>query len=103
MSNAVTNSMLTELGKRLVSGSLSDEALMRATGDTPNFAILPWANVVKIGGQSIMDRGRAALMPVVDEIVANLPKHKMILGTGAGTRARHIYSLAIDLGCRSAF
>jgi molybdenum storage protein len=37
-------------------------------------------------------------MPVVDEIVANLPRHKMILGTGAGTRARHIYSLAIDLG-----
>jgi molybdenum storage protein len=35
---------------------------------------------------------------VVDEIVANLPRHKMILGTGAGTRARHVYSLAIDLG-----
>jgi molybdenum storage protein len=98
MSNAVTNSMLTELGERLVSGSLTDESLMRATSDTPDFAILPWANVVKIGGQSIMDRGRAALMPVVDEIVANLPRHKMILGTGAGTRARHIYSVAIDLG-----
>ena len=28
MSNAVTNSMLTELGKRLVGGSLSDEALI---------------------------------------------------------------------------
>jgi molybdenum storage protein len=56
------------------------------------------ANVVKIGGQSIIDRGRAGLMPVVDEIVANLSHHKMILGTGAGTRARHIYSLAIDLG-----
>jgi molybdenum storage protein len=98
MSSAVINSLLTELGKRLVGGSLSDEAIMRATADTPDFAILPWANVVKIGGQSIMDRGRAALMPVVDEIVANLPRHKMILGTGAGTRARHIYSLAIDLG-----
>src|SRR5712671_7524245 len=98
MSNAVKNSMLTELGKRLVSGSLSDASIMRATADTPDFAILPWANVVKIGGQSIMDRGRAALMPVVDEIVANLARHKMILGTGAGTRARHIYSLAIDLG-----
>src|SRR5580658_481838 len=98
MSNAVTNSMLTDLGKRLVSGSLSDASIMRATADTPDFAILPWANVVKIGGQSIMDRGRAALMPVVDEIVANLGQHKMILGTGAGTRARHIYSLAIDLG-----
>src|ERR1700712_3915876 len=98
MSHAVTNAMLTDLGKRLVSGSLTDASIMRATADTPDFAILPWANVVKIGGQSIMDRGRAALMPVVDEIVANLPKHKMILGTGAGTRARHIYSLAIDLG-----
>ncbi len=91
-------SMLTELGKRLVSGSLSDAALQRATEATPDVAILPWVNVVKIGGQSIMDRGRSAVGPLVDEIVANLSKHKMILGTGAGTRARHIYSLAIDLG-----
>jgi molybdenum storage protein len=86
------------LGKRLVSGSLSDAAIQAATEATPNLAILPWVNVVKIGGQSIMDRGRAAVGPVVDEIVANLPRHKMILGTGAGTRARHVYSLAIDLG-----
>jgi molybdenum storage protein len=90
--------MLTELGMRLVSGSLSDASLARATEATPNVAILPWANVVKVGGQSIMDRGRAAVGPLVDEIVANLPHHKMILGTGAGTRARHVYSLAIDLG-----
>jgi molybdenum storage protein len=89
---------LTALGRRLVGGSLSDEAIQRATEATPNFAILPWVNVVKIGGQSIMDRGRSAVGPVVDEIVANLSRHKMILGTGAGTRARHVYSLAIDLG-----
>ena len=92
------NSMLTELGKRLVGESLSDVTLQRATEDTPDFVLLPWVNVVKIGGQSIMDRGRSAVMPLIDEIVANLPRHKMILGTGAGTRARHIYSLAIDLG-----
>jgi molybdenum storage protein len=92
------NSMLTELGKRLVGESLSDATLQRATEDTPDFVLLPWVNVVKIGGQSIMDRGRSAVMPLIDEIVANLPRHKMILGTGAGTRARHIYSLAIDLG-----
>ncbi len=92
------NSLLTALGNRLVSESLSDTTLLRATEDTPDFAILPWVNVVKIGGQSIMDRGRSAVMPLIDEIVANLTRHKMILGTGAGTRARHIYSLAIDLG-----
>jgi molybdenum storage protein len=92
------NTMLTELGRRLVGGSLTDAALMKATEATPDFPILPWVNVVKIGGQSIMDRGRSAVGPVVDEIVANLTRHKMILGTGAGTRARHVYSLAIDLG-----
>ena len=92
------NAMLTELGRRLASGSLSDAAVQRATEATPSLALLPWVNVVKIGGQSIMDRGRGAVGPVVDEIVANLHRHKMILGTGAGTRARHVYSLAIDLG-----
>ena len=92
------NSLLTALGNRLVRESLSDTTLLRATEDTPDFAILPWVNVVKIGGQSIMDRGRSAVMPLIDEIVANLTRHKMILGTGAGTRARHVYSLAIDLG-----
>jgi molybdenum storage protein len=90
--------LLTELGRRLVTGSLTDEAIQRATEATPDFAILPWVNVVKIGGQSIMDRGRSAVWPLVEEIVANPSRHKMILGTGAGTRARHVYSLAIDLG-----
>jgi molybdenum storage protein len=98
MPESIQNDMLTELGQRLVSGSLSDAALQRATDATPDLAILPWVNVVKIGGQSIMDRGRSAVWPLVDEIVANLNRHRMILGTGAGTRARHIYSLAIDLG-----
>ena len=59
--------------------------------------ILPQANVVKIGGQSMIDRGRAAVFPILDEVVQNLGKHQMILGTGAGTRARHAYSVGIDL------
>jgi molybdenum storage protein len=92
------NDVLTDLGRLLQSGSLSDLAIQEATEATANLAILPWVNVVKIGGQSIMDRGRSAVGPLVDEIVTNLPKHKMILATGAGTRARHVYSQAIDLG-----
>jgi molybdenum storage protein len=98
MEPTTDNALLTELGRHLAGGSLSDAAVQRATEATPDYAILPWVNVVKIGGQSIMDRGRSAVGPVVDEIVANLKRHKMILGTGAGTRARHVYSLAIDLG-----
>jgi molybdenum storage protein len=61
--------------------------------------LLPEAWVVKIGGQSIIDRGSKALHPLVEEIKRNLDNgKKLIIGTGAGTRARHIYSVAIDLG-----
>ena len=90
--------LIPKLGDMLLDRSLDEDEVLRATGDTPDYAIMPWVNVVKIGGQSIMDRGRSAVYPLVEEIAANLPHHKMILGTGAGTRARHIYGLAIDLG-----
>src|SRR5437763_4530832 len=92
------DSLLTELGESLVDESLTLEALLARTGAQPSIRILPEANVVKIGGQSIVDRGRSAVFPVVDELVANLPDHKVIIGTGAGTRARHAYSVGIDLG-----
>ncbi len=90
--------LLTELGEKLVAGSLTDEALLARTSENPSVKILPEANVVKIGGQSFIDRGRKAVFPLMDEIVENLPNHKMILGTGAGTRARHAYSVGLDLG-----
>lgn len=91
-------SITPALGELLLKRSLDDADVMRATEESADYPILPWANVVKIGGQSIMDRGRAAVYPLLEEIVANIPEHKMILGTGAGTRARHIYAIAIDLG-----
>ena len=89
--------LLGELGRNLVEGSLTDVLLLRQTAGTVE-RILPEANVVKIGGQSIIDRGRSAVFPLIDEIVANLPRHQMILATGAGTRARQAYSVALDLG-----
>ena len=54
--------------------------------------------MLKIGGQSVIDRGRAAVYPLVDEIVAARKAHKLLIGTGAGTRARHLYSIAAGLG-----
>src|SRR3954471_17135550 len=82
----------------LVSASPTDEAQMGLLDTQPVVQILPDANVVKIGGQSFIDRGRAAVFPLIDEIVQNLPRHKMIIGTGAGTRARQAYSVGLDLG-----
>jgi molybdenum storage protein len=60
-------------------------------------ALMPDVKVMKVGGQSIMDRGRAALFPILDEIVALKDEYKMLLCCGGGTRARHIYSMASNL------
>jgi len=59
--------------------------------------ILPDVNVIKIGGQSIMDRGRAAVFPLIEEVVENAKTHQILIGAGGGTRARHAYSVALDL------
>ncbi len=92
------NELLTALGQSLISGNLTDADLLSQTSHTRVTPILPEANVLKIGGQSFIDRGRAAVFPLIDEIAENLGKHKMMIGTGAGTRARHAYSVGIDLG-----
>jgi molybdenum storage protein len=86
-----------ELEALLMQRSLGDPELATAVDAATNFRILPDAIVVKIGGQSIIDRGRAAVYPLVDEIVAARDRHKLLIGTGAGTRARHLYSIAAGL------
>jgi molybdenum storage protein len=82
----------------LMQRSLSDPELLAATERCADFRILPEATVIKIGGQSVIDRGRAAVYPLIDEIVAARKSHKLLIGTGAGTRARHLYSIAAGLG-----
>jgi molybdenum storage protein len=59
--------------------------------------MMPDVKVLKIGGQSILDRGRAAVFPILDEVVAAKDRHKLLVCCGGGTRARHIYSVASDL------
>src|SRR6059036_563706 len=93
----MNSELLSNLDRALIAGSLTDDQLLAQTGRPAPTKIIPDANVVKIGGQSLIDRGRSAVFPLIDEIVANLPRHKMIIGTGAGTRARHAYSVGLDL------
>jgi len=94
----MTGQLLSELGAALVAGNLTDRSLQARTMAPPARQILPEANVIKVGGQSFIDRGRSAVFPLLEEIKTNLPQHKMIIGTGAGTRARHAYSVGIELG-----
>lgn len=87
--------------RRRLGSSLSDATLTTgrdAEGiDYRPMAMMPDVKVLKIGGQSIMDRGRKALMPILDEVIAAKDEHKLLLCCGGGTRARHIYAVASDL------
>lgn len=86
------------LSTLLTSGSLDDPALHAASAAVAEEKILPDVQVLKIGGQSLIDRGRSAVFPVVEELVAAKAQHQMLIGTGGGTRARHVYALATELG-----
>jgi molybdenum storage protein len=53
---------------------------------------------LKVGGQSICDRGVKALPQIIGEIAENKKEHKMLVTTGGGTRSRHIYAIGLELG-----
>ncbi|MDJ0782659.1 MAG: uridine kinase [Desulfosarcinaceae bacterium] len=78
--------------------SLVSKAFLQSTEAGEYFRMHPDVNVLKIGGQSIMDRGAKALLPILDELIAAKDDHKLLLMTGGGTRARHVYNIGVDLG-----
>lgn len=85
------------VASRLMRESLVDKKVIAGT-ESPVRAILPNLNVVQIGGLSIMDRGHTAVLPLLEEIVANQAEHTQVVGVGPGVRARHILSVGLDLG-----
>lgn len=82
----------------LMGESLMDKSVLADTDSGPIYRPMPDLTVVKIGGQSIIDRGREALLPILDELVEARKSHPIIIATGGGTRARHAYAIAADLG-----
>lgn len=79
-------------------GTFTDREALERLDTGPVIRMLPQVHVIKIGGQSVLDRGRSGLFPLVDEIAACARQHRFILCAGGGTRARHAYSLGLELG-----
>lgn len=110
MSKLVTGDGRTHIESSLMRESLVDRRVVAKTDSEGEFAILPDVVLVGIGGQSIFDRGRSAVMPLVEELktlrearrTASARGSKgpppMVLGVGGGTRVRHTVSVALDLG-----
>jgi len=82
----------------LMRQTLMDRELVRPATNRPVLRLLPWLHVVTIGGRSIMDRGRDAVVPLVEELRAAFAEHRMLIATGPGIRARHVFGVALDLG-----
>lgn len=82
----------------LMGESLVSKKLLKTTEAQEYFRMHPDVNVLKIGGQSIMDRGGKALFPILDALIKAKDQHKLLLMTGGGTRARHVYNIGVDLG-----
>lgn len=83
----------------LMRESLLDKDLVAATDDHgPLVRMLPDARVLKIGGRSIIDRGRQALFPLIEALGEALGSRTLIIGTGGGVRSRHVFSIGLDLG-----
>jgi molybdenum storage protein len=98
MTKLVTGDGRTHIDSSLMRESLVDRRVIKKTDSEREHAILPDVTLVSLGGQSIFDRGREAILPLAEEIAALRPSHPMIIGVGGGTRVRHTISIAIDLG-----
>lgn len=82
----------------LMGESLVSKEFLKTTDSTEYFRMHPDINVLKIGGQSIMDRGAKAILPIVEELKILKDEYKLLLMTGGGTRARHVYNIGVGLG-----
>jgi molybdenum storage protein len=82
----------------LMAESLMDKKLLASTERDHLFRPLPQLKVIKLGGQSIIDRGGAVVLPLLEEIAAVRDEHHLLVVTGGGTRSRHAYAIALDLG-----
>lgn len=88
----------THVQSVLMRESLMDRRVLAAVDAQQVIPILPDVHVVHIGGASILDRGRDAILPLLNEVVRCRRTHKIILGVGGGARMRHTYHMALDLG-----
>ncbi|ACK64445.1 aspartate/glutamate/uridylate kinase [Rippkaea orientalis PCC 8801] len=101
MTETVSNNDLRHhLNSMLMRESLLDKEVQKST-EVPVIRMLPDTYVVKIGGRSILDKGRVATHPVVEVLGTLLGSKKLIIGTGGGARTRHVFSIGIDLGMPS--
>ncbi len=100
MTEPVAGDGRTHINSRLMRESLQNRDVLSNTDSERDLQIFPDVSLVSIGGQSIFDRGKEAILRLVAELVEIKQDRtvKMVIGVGGGTRVRHTISIATDLG-----
>jgi molybdenum storage protein len=94
----MSNDERHHLDSLLMRESLVDKDVMARTSSRAVVRMMPQAHVVKVGGRSMIDRGRVTLGPLVAAFGQALARHKLVIGVGGGLRSRHVFSIGTDLG-----
>ena len=93
----------THLDSRFMRESLVDKDVLHSAVVENEVAILPYLNIINLGGKSIIDRGKEGVYPVLEELAELKGKHKFVVGVTGGVRVRPARSDPCpgdDPGCR---
>jgi len=88
----------THMDSRFMRESLVDKDVLHSAVVENEVAILPYLNIINLGGKSIIDRGRVGVFPVLEELQELKGKHKFVIGVTGGARVSHSMAIGLDFG-----
>src|SRR6056300_1006397 len=88
----------THLDSRFMRESLVDRTVLSNAEVIDEIAILPYLDIISLGGSSIIDRGKSAVFPVIDELLELKGKFKFAVGATGGVRVKHAMAIGLDFG-----
>lgn len=88
----------THLDSRFMRESLVDKQVLSDAVVDEEIAILPSLNIINLGGKSIIDRGRAGVLGVIEELIELKKEHKFVVGVTGGIRVNHTMAIGLDFG-----
>lgn len=86
------------LHSKFMRESLVSKDIVKSAVAVDEVSIIPYLNVISIGGSSILDRGRSAVFPLVEELAEVNKTHKFVIGVSGGARMRHSLAIGLDFG-----
>lgn len=86
------------LDSKFMRESLVSKDIAKSAIAVDEVSIIPYLNVISVGGSSILDRGRSAVFPLVEELAEVKKTHKFVIGVSGGARMRHSLAIGLDFG-----